>query len=90
MILIQASKPATYQITDQLMVVVFHQYLKSIRFTEPKTYRIEGREHIYLFRTEQSYDEWEPSYGIASKDICNCNDLQVLISLVDFLNKPQS
>lgn len=42
MILIQASKPATYQVDDQLMTVVFQQYLKSIRFNEPKTYRIEG------------------------------------------------
>jgi hypothetical protein len=90
MILVQATKPATYQVDDQLMVVVFQQYLKSVRFTEPKTYRIVGREHIYLFRTEPAYDEWEPSYVIESKAIYNCKDLQVLITLADFLNKPQS
>lgn len=90
MILIQTSKPATYQIDDQLMVVVFQQYLKSIRFTEPRMYRIVGKEQTYLFRIESAYDEWEPSYSIISKDIYNCNDLQALISLADFLNKPQS
>ena len=90
MILIQASKPAKYQIDDQLMVVVFQQYLKSIRFNEPRMYRIEGREHTYLFHIESALDKWEPSYCILSKDIRNCNDLQVLITLADFLNKPQS
>lgn len=90
MILIQSSKPATYQIGDQLMVVVFQQYLKSIRFNEPKTYRIEGRDGIYLFRTEFAYDEWDPAHAISTKSINNCNDLQVLITLVDFLNRPQS
>lgn len=89
MILIQTSKPATYQIDDHLMVVVFQQYLKSIRFTEPRMYRIVGKEQTYLFRTESAYDEWEPSYSVIPKDIYNCNDLQVLITLADFLNKPQ-
>lgn len=89
MILIQASKPATYQVDDQLMVVVFQQYLKSIRFNEPRMYRIEGREHTYLFHTEFAYDEWDPSYAFTTKYIYNCNDLQVLITLADFLNKPQ-
>ena len=42
MILIQASKPATHKVDDELMVVVFQQYLKSIRFNEPRMYRIEG------------------------------------------------
>lgn len=90
MILIQTSKPATYQIDDQLMVVVFQQYLKSIRFTEPRMYRIVGNEQTYLFHTESAYDEWEPSYSIIPKDIYNCNDLQVLITLAEFLNKPES
>lgn len=90
MILFQEKKPATYYIDDELMLVVFQQYLKSIRFNEPRMYRIEGRECTYLFHTEPAYDDWEPSYCIGSKDIYNCKDLQVLISLVDFLNKPQS
>lgn len=90
MILIQASKPATYQIDDQLMVVVFQQYLNNVRFAEPKTYRIEGRERTYLFRTELAHDEWEPFYVFLSTAIETCKDLQVLITLADFLNKPQS
>lgn len=90
MILIQASKPATYQIDDQLMVVVFQQYLKNLRFMEPKSFQIVGRECTYLFRTEPAYAEWEPAYAITSKDIYNCNDLQTLITLADSLNKPQS
>ena len=89
MILIQASKPATYQLDDQLMIVVFQQYLKSIRFTEPKRCRIEGRERAYLFRTEPAYDEWEPAYAIAPEAIYNCNDLHALITLAEFLNKSQ-
>lgn len=90
MILIQASKPATYNIDDELMVVIFQQYLKNLRFNEPRMYRIEGRERAYLFHIESTCDKWEPSYHIISKDIRNCNDLQVLITLVDFLNKSQS
>ena len=90
MILIQASKPATYKIDDELMVVVFQQYLKNLRFNEPGMYRIEGRERTYLFHIGSTLDKWEPSYCIFSKDIRNCNDLQVLIDLADFLNKPQS
>lgn len=90
MILIQTSKPATYQIDDQLMVVVFQQYLKSIRFTEPRMYRIVGKEQTYIFHTEAVYYEWEPAYSIIPKDIYNCNDLQALITLADFLNSPQS
>lgn len=39
MTIIQASKPATYKVDDELMVVVFQQYLKSIRFNEPRMYR---------------------------------------------------
>ena len=61
MILIQASKPAIHQIDDQLMVVVFQQYLKNLRFTEPKMYRIEGRECIYLFKTEPAHFRLFPS-----------------------------
>lgn len=90
MILIQASEPATFQIDDQLMVVLFKQYLRSIRFNEPKTYRIEGRDGIYLFRTEFAYDEWDPAHAISTKSLNICNDLQVLITLADFLSKPQS
>lgn len=90
MVLIQASKPATYKIDDELMLVVFQQYLKSIRFNEPRMYRMEGRERTYLFHIESSLDKWEPSYRILSKDIHNCNDLQVLITLAEFLNSPQS
>ena len=88
MILIQASNPATHQLDDQLMVVVFQQYLKSLRFNEPRMYLIEGRERAYLFHIDSTCDKWEPSYGIGSKDIYNCKDLQVLITLADFLNKP--
>lgn len=93
MILIEASKTATYQIDDQLMLVVFQRYLKNLRFTEPKMYRIEGRECTYLFKIEPAHygwHGWELSYAFASKAINNCNDLQVLITLADFLNKPQS
>lgn len=90
MILIQASKEATYKIDDELMLVVFQQYLKSIRFNEPRMYRMEGRERTYLFHIEPKLDSWEPSYCILSKDIHNCNDLQVLITLADFLNSLQS
>lgn len=90
MILIQASKPTTHKIDDELMLVVFQQYLKSIRFNEPRIYRIEGRERTYLFHIESTLDKWEPSYCIISKDIRNCNDLQALITLADFLNKSQS
>ena len=90
MILIQASKTATYKVDDELMIVVFQQYLKSIRFNEPRMYRIEGRERTYLFHIESTLDKWEPFYCILSKDIYNCHDLQVLITLADFLNKSQS
>ena len=91
MILIQASKPATHKIDDELMIVVFQQYLKSLRFNEPRMYRMEGRERTtYLFHIESTCDKWEPSYHILSKDIHNCNDLQVLITLAEFLNKSQS
>lgn len=90
MTIIQASKPATYKIDDELMLVVFQQYLKSIRFNEPRMYRMESRERTYLFHIEPKLDRWEPSYGILSKDIHNCNDLQVLITLAEFLNSPQS
>ena len=90
MTIIQASKTATYKIDDELMIVVFQQYLKSLRFNEPRMYRMEGRERTYLFHIEPKLDRWETSYGIISKDIRNCNDLQVLITLVDFLNKSQS
>lgn len=90
MILIQASKPVTYEVDDELMVVVFQQYLKSIRFNEPRMYRMEGHERTYLFHIESTLDKWEPAYCILSKDIRNCNDLQVLITLADFLNKSQS
>lgn len=90
MILIQASKEATYKIDDALMLVVFQQYLKSIRFNEPRMYRMEGRERTYLFHIEPKLDRWEPSYCILPKDIHNCNDLQVLINLADFLNSLQS
>lgn len=90
MILIQASKEATYKIDDELMLVVFQQYLKSIRFNEPRMYRMEGRERTYLFHIESKLDRWEPSYCILSKDIHNCNHLQVLITLAEFLNSLQS
>lgn len=90
MILIQAVKPATYKLDDELMVVVFQQYLMNVRLHEPRTYRIKGRDRVYLFHTEAARDECEPSYCILSKNIHKCNDLQVLIALVDFLNKPQS
>lgn len=91
MILIQASKPTTHKIEDELMIVVFQQYLKSLRFNEPRMYRMEGHERTtYLFHIESTCDKWEPSYHILSKDIRNCNDLQVLITLVDVLNKSQS
>ena len=90
MILIQASKPASYKIDDELMVVIFQQYLKNLRFNEPRMYRIEGRERAHLFHIESTCDKWEPSYHILSKDIRNCNDLQVLITLADFLNKSRS
>lgn len=90
MILIQAIKPATYKVDDELMVVVFQQYLKSIRFNEPRIYRIEGHERTHMFHIESTLDKWEPSYCIISKGIRNCNDLQALITLADFLNKSQS
>lgn len=90
MTIIQASKTATYKIDDELMIVVFQQYLKSLRFNEPRMYRMEGCERTYLFHIESTCDKWDPYYHILSKDIRNCNDLQVLITLVDFLNKSQS
>lgn len=90
MILIQAMKPATYTIHDELMIVVFQQYLKSVRLNEPRMYRIEGRDRVYPFHTETSREECEPPYCILSKNIHNCHDLQVLIALVDILNKLQS
>ena len=50
MILIQASKQATYQMDAQLMLVVFKKYLKDITFNKSETYRIEGCERTYSFK----------------------------------------
>lgn len=90
MILIQTSKPATYQIDDQLMVVVFQQYLKNVRLNEPRMYKIVGKLKTYIFDTESMYEDWETPYIFIQEEIYNCSDLQVLITLADFLNKPQS
>lgn len=89
MILIQASKQATYQMDEQLMLVVFKKYLKDITFNKSETYRIEGFERTYSFKTVLTNYGWELTYNIDTKDINNCNDLQVLITLAECINKLQ-
>lgn len=86
MTIIQASKPATCHIDDQLMIIIFQQYLKSVTFNEPRMYRIEGRERVYLFHTTPAHYGWELTYNINSEDINNCNDIQTLITLAEFIN----
>lgn len=90
MILIQASKQATYQIDEQLMLLVFKKYLKDITFSKSAdTYRIEGCERTYSFKTVLTNYGRELPYNIDTKDINNCNDLQVLIKLAECINKLQ-
>lgn len=89
MTIIQASKQATYQMDEQLMLVVFKKYLKDITFDKSETYRIEGSERTYSFKTVLTNYGWELTYNIDTKDINNCNDLQVLITLAERINKLQ-
>lgn len=86
MTIIQASKPTTCHIDDELMIIIFQQYLKSVTFNEPRMYRIEGCESVYLFHTILARYGRESPYNINPKDINNCNDIQALITLAEFIN----
>lgn len=87
---VQASKQAIHRMDEQIMLIVFKEYLKDITFDKSETYRIVGSERTYSFKTVLTNYGWESTYNIDTKDINNCNDLQVLIALAECINKSQS
>lgn len=75
----------------QHTLVVFKKYLKDITSNKSESYRIEGGERTYSFKTVLTNSGWELTYNIDAKYINNCNDLndslQVLITFAECINK---
>lgn len=86
MILYPYGNKNPHYLSNDLMVIIFQQFLLEVRFDSNRIFTCSGKNYFYLFRTEFHREHNTRYYTLEPKMLRRCEDLDVLISLTDQIN----
>lgn len=86
MILYPYGNKNPHHLSNDLMVIIFQQFLLDVRFDSHRIFTCSGKNYFYLFSTEVHREHDTVYYTLEHKMLRKCEDLDVLISLADQIN----
>ena len=86
MILYPYSIKNQHYLSNDLMVIIFQNFLLSVRFNSYKCYTFRSINYFYIFSTNAKKEWGKTYYMLDPKLVRKCEDLDVLISLTDQIN----
>lgn len=86
MILYPYGNKNSHYLSNDLMVIIFQQFLLEVRFDSPRIFTCSGKNYFYLFSTNIHREHGTKYHTLDSKLLRRCEDLDVLISLTDQIN----
>lgn len=75
-----------HYLSNDLMTLIFQQFLLEVRFSSHKIFTCSGKNYFYLFSTNIHREHDTMYYTLDPKLVRRCGDLDVLISLTDQIN----
>lgn len=86
MILYPYADKNPHYLSNDLMVIIFQQFLLEVRFDSHRLFTCSGKNYFYLFATNIHREYGTTYYTLDRKLVRRCEDLDVLISLTDQIN----
>lgn len=86
MILYPYADKNPHYLSNDLMVIIFQQFLLEVRFDSHRLFTCSGKNYFYLFTTNIHREHGTMYYTLDPKLLRRCEDLDVLISLTDQIN----
>lgn len=86
MILYPYADKNPHYLSNDLMVIIFQQFLLEVRFDSHRLFTCSGKNYFYLFATTIHIEYGTTHYTLDRKLVRRCEDLDVLISLTDQIN----
>lgn len=86
MILYPYGNKSPHYLSNDLMVIIFQQFLLEVRFDSHRIFTCRGKDYFYLFTTSIHRERTTMYYTLEPKLVRRCEDLDVLISLTDQIN----
>jgi hypothetical protein len=86
MILYPYADKNSHYLSNDLMVIIFQQFLLEVRFDSHRLFTCSGKNYFYLFTTTIHREHGTMYYTLDPKLLRRCEDLDVLISLTDQIN----
>lgn len=86
MILYPYGNKNPHYLSNDLMVIIFQQFLLEVRFDSHRIFTCSGKNYFYLFTTTIHREHDTMYYALESKLVRRCEDLDVLISLAGQIN----
>lgn len=86
MILYPYGNKNPHYLSNDLMVIIFQQFLLEVRFDSHRIFTCSGKNYFYLFTTTIHREHDTMYYTLEPKMVRRCEDLDVLISLADQVN----
>lgn len=87
MILYPYGNKSPHYLSNDLMVIIFQQFLLGARFDSHRIFTCRGKDYFYLFTTNIHRERTTMYYTLDSKLVRRCEDLDVLISLTDQITR---
>lgn len=73
-------------LNNDLMVIIFQQFLLEVRFDSHRIFTCSGKNYFYLFTTTIHREHGTTYYTLDPKLVRRCEDLDVLIFLTHQVN----
>ena len=86
MILYPYGNKNPHYLSNDLMVLIFQQFLLEVRFSSQKIFTRGGKDYLYLFRTNIHREGRLMYYKLDTAQVRKCENLDVLISLTEQIN----
>ena len=86
MILYTYGNKSPHYLSNDLMVIIFQQFLLDVRFDSHRIFTFRGKNYFYLFSTNIHREHDTMYYTLDPRLVRRCEDLDVLISLTDQIN----
>ena len=86
MILYPYGNKSPHYLSNDLMVIIFQQFLLDVRFDSHRIFTFRGKNYFYLFITGIRREHGTTYHALDPKLVRKCEDLDILLSLTDQIN----
>lgn len=86
MILYPYGENNPHYLSNDLMVIIFQQFLLEVRFSSHNVFACRGKDYLYTFWTKIHGEGRFTYYTLDPTQVRKCENLDALISLIDKIN----